>query len=382
MIGLMWKAAPVPFLFLTLAYTAGCYINPHYNPNKPHHTPIGFRNNYPHEPTGSFWKWRWEKFWSGLPKEPKGGYQPEILKPDIKALTARLLNPSVTWIGHATLLLQMGRVNVLTDPHLTSRASPFDFIGPKRRVRPALTFDELPHIDIVVISHNHYDHLDRETIQRLNAQPGGAPRFFVPLGLKAWFNDLDIANVEEQDWWEQTEHLGIKVQLVPVQHWSARSRFDRNETLWGGYVLEHDGFKFFFAGDTGYSADFKDIGRRLGPMDLAAIPIGVYEPRWFMKIMHVNPEEAVKIHQDVRARYSVGIHWGTFELTDEPIDEPPKRLAAALKEAQIDPEQFFVMKHGETRRLAHKKLSSVTPRGRKWQSLPSLLSRARAVQPR
>jgi L-ascorbate metabolism protein UlaG (beta-lactamase superfamily) len=144
-------------------------------------------------------------------------------------------------------------------------------------------------------------------------------------------------------------------------------------------VLEHGGFKFFFAGDTGYSADFKDIGRRLGPMDLAAIPIGVYEPRWFMKIMHVNPEEAVKIHQDVRARYSVGIHWGTFELSGEPIDEPPKRLAAALKEAQIDPEQFFVMKHGETRKLDHKTFSSVTPKGRKWQNLPPILSRVRQL---
>ncbi|MCH7914364.1 MAG: MBL fold metallo-hydrolase, partial [Deltaproteobacteria bacterium] len=157
----MWKASPVPILFLTLAYTAGCNVNPHYNPNKSHHTPNGFRNNYPHEPTGSFWKWRWEKLWSGLPKEPEGGYHPEILKPDVNALKSGQLNPSVTWIGHSTLLLQLGRANVLTDPHLASRASPFDFIGPKRRVRPALTFDELPHIDIVVISHNHYDHLDR-----------------------------------------------------------------------------------------------------------------------------------------------------------------------------------------------------------------------------
>ena len=155
----------------------------------------------------------------------------------------------------------------------------------------------------------------------------------------------------EQDWWEHTEYLGVKVHFVPAQHWSARSRFDANKTLWGGFVLELEGVKFFFAGDTGYSADFKEIGNRLGPVDLAAIPIGAYEPRWFMKVMHVNPEEAVKVHQDVGARYSVGIHWGTFEQTDETIDEPPKRLALALKKANVDPRRFFLLRHGETRRI-------------------------------
>jgi N-acyl-phosphatidylethanolamine-hydrolysing phospholipase D len=345
----------MPFLLLVfvLAYANGCYANRYYDPDKPHHTQHGFRNNYPHPSKGNFWKWKWERFRSGLPKEPEGGYRPQVLKPDVDALRAKLLNPSVTWIGHATLLLQIGGVNVLTDPHLTERASPFDFIGPKRRVPPALTFEELPHIDIVVISHNHYDHLDRETVERLSNQPGGPPRFFVPLGVQPWFNSLGIHSVVEQDWWEHSEHMGVKVNFVPVQHWSARTRYDVNETLWGGYLLEHQGFKFFFAGDTGYSANFKDIGSRLGPVDLAAIPIGGYEPRWFMKAMHVNPEEAVKIHQDVRARSSIGIHWGTFELTDETIDEPPKRLAVALKEANIDPQRFFVLKHGETRRLDH-----------------------------
>jgi L-ascorbate metabolism protein UlaG (beta-lactamase superfamily) len=345
------KTMPLLLLFLSSVYTAGCNHNPNYDQSKQHHTPEGFRNNYRHVPKGNFWKWRWERFWSGLPREPKGGYSPEILKPDLNALRAKMLNPSVTWIGHSTLLLQLGGVNVLTDPHLTDRASPLDFIGPRRKVPPALTFKELPHIDIVVISHNHYDHLDRETVRRLSSQSGGSPRFFVPLGVKAWFTDLDSRDVVEQDWWEHTEHLGITVHFVPVQHWSARTRWDRNETLWGGFVLEYAGYKFFFAGDTGYSADFKDIGSRLGPIDLAAIPIGGYEPRWFMQAMHVNPEEAVKIHQDVRARYSVGIHWGTFELTDETIDEPPKALNAALTKAGIHPKRFFVMKHGETRRL-------------------------------
>lgn len=351
----MVKVSLLLLLFLGAVSTTGCYVNPYYNPDKPHHTREGFRNNYPHEPGSflNFLKWKWEQFWAGLPKEPEGGYHPEILKPDVQALRAELLNPTMTWIGHATLLLQIGGVNVLTDPHLTERASPFDFIGPKRRVAPAMTFEELPHIDIVVISHNHYDHLDQETVERLSAQGGGPPRFFVPLGVKEWFIRLGIFSVVEQDWWEHTEHMGVKVNFVPVQHWSARSRFDANKTLWGGFVLEYEGFKFFFVGDTGYSADFKDIGSRLGPIDLAAIPIGAYEPRWFMKAMHVNPEEAVKVYQDVRARYAVGIHWGTFEQTDETIDEPPKRLALALKKANVDPRRFFLLRHGETRRIDH-----------------------------
>ena len=342
----------VALLALGIAPIAGCYHNPYYNPDKPHHRSGGFQNRYPHEPHPGFWglvTWKWQAFWAGLPKEAEGGYHPVVLKPDARALHARLLNPSVTWIGHATLLMQMGGLNVLTDPHFTERASPFDSIGPARRVPPALSLDELPRIDLVVISHNHYDHLDRKTVKALNAQAGGPPRFLVPLGNGPWFAGLGIGNVREMDWWESEDIAGVRATLVPVQHWSARSRFDANETLWGGWMLEESQFRFFFAGDTGYSADFRDIRERIGPVDLAALPIGAYEPRWFMKTMHVNPEEAVRIHQDLEARYSLAMHWGTFQLTDEPLDEPPRRLADALAAAGIPPERFFVMRIGETR---------------------------------
>jgi L-ascorbate metabolism protein UlaG (beta-lactamase superfamily) len=201
--------------------------------------------------------------------------------------------------------------------------------------------------------------------------------FFVPLGVKAWFLGHGMQNVVELDWWESATHGGLAFHLVPVQHWSARTPWDRDRTLWGGWIVEHPRaaarsrlssgsggiaqaskaldtpeFRFFFAGDTGYSLDFKDIAARFSPIDLAAIPIGGYEPRWFMSIMHVNPEEAVKIHQDLRARQSVGMHWGTFILTDEPLDEPPHRLASARRTAGVSPENFFLMKHGETCRLA------------------------------
>jgi L-ascorbate metabolism protein UlaG (beta-lactamase superfamily) len=315
-----------------------------------HHTPDGFRNNYPTGPRGSFWKWRWERFWSDLPVTPENGY-------DLEVLPVRLHTPAgdgeitLTWIGHATLLLQLGGLNVLTDPHLTGRASPFSFLGPKRKVPPALSLEELPRIDVVLISHNHYDHLDRPTVVGLARQPGGSPRFFVPLGMKAWFADEGIEDVVEQDWWQHSDYRGLRIHQVPAQHFSARGLFDRNEVLWGGFVVEHPGFRFYFAGDAGYGPDFADIGARFGSIDLAALPIGAYEPRWFMKAMHIDPAEAVQAQQDLRARYAVAMHWGTFEMTDEPFDEPPQALARALQAAGRPPERFFLLKHGETRVL-------------------------------
>jgi N-acyl-phosphatidylethanolamine-hydrolysing phospholipase D len=320
--------------------------------DKRHHTAEGFRNNYSSGPRGSFWKWQRERWKNGLPRVPDGGYHFEHLRPDVAWLRTNRSEATLTWIGHATFLLQLDGVNILTDAHLTGRSSPLGFVGPKRVVAPAMNFRDLPHIDAVVISHNHYDHLDRETAKRLAVQAAGSPRFFVPLGLKAWFAGHGIRTVTEQDWWDETQFQGLKLTLVPVQHWSARTPWDRDKTLWGGWVIEQPRFRFFFAGDTGYSLDFKDIGERFGSFDLAAIPIGAYEPRWFMSIMHVNPEEAVRIHRDLHARRSVAMHWGTFILTDEPLDEPPHRLAAARRAAGISPEEFFLMKHGETRRLA------------------------------
>jgi L-ascorbate metabolism protein UlaG (beta-lactamase superfamily) len=325
----------------------------HYDPKKPHHTATGFRNNYPHPPIGQgFWKWQWQRLRDGVPKHPEGGYNFPLAKPDAAFLRENRSQPTLTWIGHATLLLQLGGVNILTDPHLTERASPLSFYGPKRWMPPALDFAELPHIDVVVISHNHYDHLDLDTVTRLNRQPGGPPAFYVPLGLKQWFADTGISNVVELDWWAKDSQASLSLHFVPVQHWSTRTRFDRNQSLWGAWVIEHGDFRFIFCGDTGYSKDFQDIGARFGGFDLAAIPVGSYEPRWFMQPQHVNPGEAVQVHRDLKARYSVGIHWGTFVLTDEPLDEPPRKLTEALETAGVSDERFFLMQHGETRMLA------------------------------
>ena len=333
-------------------------IDGNHNQDKPHHTPAGFRNNYVsglNNEGGNFWKWQWQRFVAGVPKPPKNRYRFPAVKPDLARLQANRSETTATWIGHATVLIQLAGVNILTDPHLTERASPVSFAGPKRFVPPALTFDELPHIDMVVISHNHYDHLDLTTVQRLAQQRGGSPRYFVPLGNKAWFAEQGISDVVEMDWWDRQSFRGLEVTFTPVQHWSARGLTDRFQTLWGGWHVRMAGgaigtppFSFFFAGDTGYSKDFADIAGRLGAVDFAMIPIGAYEPRWFMGPQHVDPAESVKIHHDLKARTSLGIHWGTFELTDEPLDEPPERLAVELVKANISPGRFRVLRHGET----------------------------------
>lgn len=341
----------VRFILVLLAsrFTACAMPHPYYDPTKPHHTPEGFRNNYPHEGHRNFWKWKWEQLRDGLPKKPAGGYRFDVVR---HANVAALANPSVTWIGHATLLLRVGGLNILTDPHFSPRASPLAFAGPRRVVEPAFALDELPHIDAVLVSHSHYDHLDLASVQTLAGQRGGPPRFYVGLGLKPWFAGLGITNVEELDWWESHALESVRIHFVPAQHWSARTPWDRNRTLWGGYVVEHPELRFFFAGDTGYSRDFLDIASRIGPVDLAAIPIGGYAPRWFMRVQHVDPAEAVQIHLDLGARQSVAIHWGTFDdLTDETLYEPPERLRAALAARGLPRESFWVLKHGETRSL-------------------------------
>jgi L-ascorbate metabolism protein UlaG (beta-lactamase superfamily) len=317
----------------------------------PHHAGSEFRNNYPHDPKASFWLWKWEQMKNGVPEPPPGGWKIPQVRTDAAALKANRGEPAITWIGHASFLLQLGGLNVLTDPHFSARASPVQFAGPKRIVALPIEVDELPRIDVVLVSHNHYDHLDVDSVKRL-AGMATSPLFLVPLGLKAWFNEIGISRVEEYDWWQSAASGGLRFTLVPVQHWSKRTLWDTNRTLWGGWVIEGAGLKVIHTGDLGYSRDARDIGERLGPFDLALIPIGAYAPRWFMKTMHVDPAEAIQIRADLRARRAIGMHWGTFEnLTDEPLDEPPTVLAAQRAAAGLAPDQFDVMKIGETRRI-------------------------------
>ncbi len=339
-----------PLLFALLL--ASCGSNPYYDPSKPHHTPDGFRNNYSHVERTISLAWRWEQFWQNRPLASATDPPPAILKPDEEFLRTNQAERTLTWIGHSTVLLQLGGVNVLIDPFFSKRASPLSFAGLTRKVPPALRLDRLPHIDVVLISHDHYDHLDLPAVKALYGQPGGPPRFIVPLGLKAELADEDITTVVELDWRDVTDYRGLRVYLVPAQHQSGRGLWDANRTLWGGFVVEYRQFRFYFAGDTGYSRNFADIAGRFGQIDLAALPIGGYEPRWMMEAMHMNPTDAVQAHRDLHTRYSVGIHWGAFEMAGEPLEEPPRALANALAASGISPQQFFVMKPGETIRLS------------------------------
>ena len=318
-----------------------------------------FSNTYPHPAQASFLAWQWERLRDGLPKPPPpGGWDLPAQMIDPASLRAPENNPSATWIGHATLLVRLAGKTMLFDPVFSPRVSPVGFAGPKRAVPLPIALADLPHIDLVMVSHNHYDHLDADTVQRLAAQPGGSPRFLVPLGLKAWFATLGVLRVDEYTWWQNTKDDTLAITFVPVQHWSRRAIADSNQTLWGGWVVQGEGLKLIHTGDTGYSADFKDIGQRLGPFDMAFIPIGAYAPRWFMQVMHVDVPEAVQIRADLRAERAIGMHWGTFEgLTDEPLDEPPRLLAHQRAARGLSPVQFDVLQIGETRRL-----QKVTPR--------------------
>jgi L-ascorbate metabolism protein UlaG (beta-lactamase superfamily) len=314
----------------------------------PHQAREGFRNNYPHDSKESFWVWKWEQLKNGIPREPPGGWKIPVATPDPSALARG--GPSMTWIGHASVLIQLAGTNVLVDPQFSERASPVQFAGPKRIVPLPIDVPQLPRIDVVLISHNHYDHLDTDSVKRLAAMPAGSPLFLVPLGLKAWFAEKGITRVEEYDWWQAREAAGVRFTLVPVQHWSKRTLWDTNQTLWGGWVIEGGGMKLVHTGDLGYSKDAADIGERLGPFDVAFIPIGAYAPRWFMKVNHVDVPEAIRVRADLRAARAIGIHWGTFEhLTDEPLDEPPAWLAREREAAGLAADQFDVMKIGETR---------------------------------
>jgi N-acyl-phosphatidylethanolamine-hydrolysing phospholipase D len=337
-------------------------VNAYYNAAKAHHTPDGFKNNYPHETNQNFWKWQWERLTQGTAaKAPEAGWHSVLpsVKPDVAFLKNNRTERTLTWIGHATVLLQTSGINIITDPIFSDRASPVQFAGPKRQVPLMMSLDELPAIDVVFISHNHYDHLDIGTIRAFAKRFPNAT-YVVPLGFKAWLANEGVTNVRELDWWESVVLSGLTYTLVPVQHWSKRTLTDTNRMLWGGMVIEDNikpsaqtgAWRFLHTGDTGYSQDFKDIGARFPQgFDWLAVPIGAYEPRWFMKAQHVNPDEAAQIMKDVGARDALAIHWGTFVLTDEPLDQPPKDLANALTKYAVDPARFHVFKNGEMRKL-------------------------------
>lgn len=256
----------------------------------------------------------------------------------------------LTWLGHASFLIQYRGIAILTDPILSPRASPLPFAGYPRLVAMPVGIPDLPAIDYVVISHNHYDHLDINTIKAL----GHSPQYLVPAKLGKWFTDLGIPpdRVHELDWWENRNDGNITATATPSQHWSGRGVFDRFDTLWASWHVQIADKSFWFAGDTGYNPhQFIEIGERFGGVDLALIPIGAYHPRSFLKEQHVDPEQAIQIHKDVRAKQSIGMHWGTFQLSAEAIDEPAQLIDQARREGKISKGEFTTMAIGETRQL-------------------------------
>jgi L-ascorbate metabolism protein UlaG (beta-lactamase superfamily) len=293
-------------------------------------------------------RWYWE---GGRAKWPEWAPSAFSDRPPRRVDGAAL---RISFVGHATLLIQTAGVNILTDPVWSTRASPVSFAGPKRVNDPGIAFDALPPIDVVLVSHCHYDHLDVATLSAL-ATPH-RPRVITPLGNDAIMHSHDAAiATEARDWHERVEiGRGIAITPVPMRHWSARGLLDRNKALWAAFVIETPGGKIYFVADSGYGDGhhFRAARERYGPFRLAILPIGAYEPRWFMRDQHMNPEEAVQAFADSGAALALGHHYGTFQLTDEPIDAPLAALTAARDKAGISPDRFRTLKPGEVWEIA------------------------------
>ncbi len=254
-------------------------------------------------------------------------------------------SPTLTWIGHATFLVGMDGVTFLTDPMFSDRAGPVSFAGPRRLTPPGVPLDAIPTLDFVLLSHDHYDHADLASVRRLAAR---GVRFVVPRGLGDWIKSAG-GDAMELDWWQDVELGGVRLTCVPARHFSGRSLWDSDRRLWAGWIVAGPTRRFYHAGDTGYSPEFAALGERFGPIDLAAVPIGAYLPAAIMHPVHTTPEEALQVGLDVRARRIVAMHFGTFDLADEPLDEPPQRFRREAERLGLGPDRAWVLKIGETR---------------------------------
>ncbi len=286
----------------------------------------------------------WQSLWneSACPESlsnPEASTIPDRVNEGIRA----------TYINHATVLIQVDGLNILTDPIGSERASPVTFAGPKRIRPPGIAISDLTEIDLVLISHNHYDHLDTATLRQLRQQQNKEPVIVSGLGNAALLRSLGYNQAIELDWSDSTSVEGTTVHFVECQHRSARGIFDQMRTLWGSFVIETSQGNIYFAGDTGYSSHFKEQGERFGSFALSILPIGTYEPRWFMKDIHLNPQEAVQAHIDLNSEQSLGMHFGVFQLTWEPVDQPVTDLDTALQANQIGTGRFWALEPGQAR---------------------------------
>ncbi|HUF49744.1 MAG TPA: MBL fold metallo-hydrolase [Longimicrobiales bacterium] len=300
-------------------------------------------------------RWQWQRMRDGVaPAPPAAAFAratPDPVRPHAAAHELR-----ITWVGHSTFLIQVPGANILTDPVWSRRASPVSWLGPARLAPPGIAFDDLPPIDVVLISHDHYDHLDARTVARLHDRFGTALHWVTPIGYRGWLERRGIAGSHELDWWQRTAFTmrgsTIALHATPAQHWTKRSPFSERLRLWSSFVIDTGGARIFFCGDSGYFDGFRDIGARFAPFDAVLLPIGAYEPRWFMKPAHMNPAEAVQAYVDLGAAGSfVAMHWGTFLMTDEPALEPPLRTRQAWAERALPRASLWIPQHGETRRL-------------------------------
>lgn len=326
------------------------------NTNTPrHHRPGGgFRNPWPATAplgAGGFFKWmltrsRRKALVESVPAEPD---TPTRLSADTD-------KPAITWVGHSTFLIQLPGLNLLTDPIWSPRASPVSFAGPRRLVPPGISLETLPEIHVTLLSHDHYDHLDDVTVRYL-IQRFPSMQWLVPLGVAEFLRTRGAVSVTELDWWEGTILAGAAFKCTPAQHFSGRFPWNRNGTLWCGWIVQVQDTRVFFAGDTALHPDFDEIARRFGPFDVSIIPIGAYDPRWFMHNVHMDPAEAVKAFIAMQTATGssggvmIGSHWGTFRLTDEPIDEPPVLARQAWAEAGLNSDRLWILRAGETRTL-------------------------------
>jgi L-ascorbate metabolism protein UlaG (beta-lactamase superfamily) len=293
---------------------------------------------------GDFLKWarnRQQAPWREWTDIPPGPPPPRRLPPgELRA----------TFVGHSTVLLQFAGLNILTDPVWSQRVSPVSWSGPRRHHPPGIRFEDLPPIDIILLSHNHYDHCDAETLARLAREHG--PRIYTPLGNSAFLQRLGVGNSTDMDWWDELDiEDGVRLTCVPAEHFSGRGLSDRNMTLWGGFVIESPAGRIYFAGDTGFGPQFEQIARKFSPFRFALLPIGAFRPRWFMSSVHMGPDEAVVAHTLLGISRSMGIHFGTFALADDGEDEPIELLNSTLDQSGIPRENFFTLQEGEGRDL-------------------------------
>jgi len=272
-------------------------------------------------------KWSWSR------EEPKKEFIKTNENINLNSLKDR--EHYALWIGHSTFLINNGDLTILTDPIFSERASPLNFAGPKRLIKPVIKIKDLPEVDVITISHNHYDHLDVNSLRKIQKKFPNV-KILVPKGDLKLLKNYNLNNGFEFLWWEEIIFDNTKFIFTPAQHWSARGLRDRNKSLWGSWFIKNEDKNIFHAGDTGYSDDFIEIRNRLGAVDFAMIPIGAYDPQWFMSYSHVNPEEALNIAKDLDAKKSIGMHWGTFILTDEPVLEPRERLNKITNQTNIN----------------------------------------------